>query len=148
MDNKEIKYWTLVFLLNFVPTVGFHFLIRPMWFKGVDSFTTATTIELFFTTIALPIYLVVTNYYLASKFEKQAELIIINGLIVISCILISTHLHFKNWAESIGNSVYPDSKTIGLMDIERIIGLILSTIGLFVIYFRLRAKNLGQVRLE
>lgn len=139
-ETKELKYWSFVMLLSYVPTIGFHFLIRPMWFKGTDSFTCATLLELLFTIVILPIYLIAANYFLAKKYDKASELFIINGIMILTCIFISTHLHFKNWADSIG-SYSPDNETEGVMDFERTVGIIISLIGLIIVYFRIRSKN-------
>jgi len=141
MKKQEINYWTLVLLLNYIPTIGFHFFVRPMWYKDAESYTSATSIETLFTIFFLPIFLALTNYFLAKNHSKTTSTFILNGLIIISCVFISTHLHFKNWADSIGNWYNPDNETIAVMDFERISGIIISLVGLSIVFFRLRDKN-------
>lgn len=139
--TKEIKYWTYVVLLSYAPTIGLHFLTRPMWYKGVDYFTNATTIETLSTIIFIPLYLIVINYLLFKKYNKTITSFIVNSLIIISCVFISTFLHFKNWADSIGSWDNPDTETIMVMDFERTCGIIISAIGLAIVFIRLWNKN-------
>jgi len=140
MHKRDIIYWTLVIILNYLPTIGFHYIVRPMWYKGVESFTSATTIEMGFTIIFLPIYLLVANYLMAKKFDKANGILLLNAIIVLTCIFISTELHLKNWTNSIG-SENPDSETIGVMNFERTVGIIISLIGFTIILLRLRNKS-------
>lgn len=141
MNAKGIIYWILVLILSFVPTIGFHFMLRPNWYKGVDSFTSATTTEMFFTIVLLPIYLIVANYLLAKKFGNAREVFILNGIVILSCIIISTHFHFKNWADSIGSYDNPDGETLAVMNFERTAGIIVSLIELVIVFFRIRRLN-------
>jgi len=139
--KKEIKYWVYILLLSYVPTIGLHFLIRPIWYKDVDNFTNATTIETLFTIAFLPLYLVVTHYLIFKKYDKTTTSFIINCLIILSCVFISTFLHFKNWADSIGSWNSPDTETIMVMDFERTSGIIVSSIGFIIVFLRLWYKN-------
>jgi ABC-type protease/lipase transport system fused ATPase/permease subunit len=142
--NKELKYWIYVIILSYLPTIGFHFIIRPMWYKGVDYFTDATTMETLFTIIFMPLYLVVTNYLLFKKHNKTNISFIINCIIILSCVFISTSLHFKNWADSIGSWDNPDTETIMVMNFERTAGIVVSVIGLTIVFVRLWNKNKKQ----
>ncbi|MBK7970360.1 MAG: hypothetical protein IPK08_16250 [Bacteroidetes bacterium] len=45
MLRNNFKYWTIVILLSYGSTVGIHLIVRPMWFNGSDSVTSATIIE-------------------------------------------------------------------------------------------------------
>jgi formate hydrogenlyase subunit 3/multisubunit Na+/H+ antiporter MnhD subunit len=96
--------------------------------------------ELFFTIIILPIYLVLTNYYIAKRHNKANEIFFINGLIILSCIFVSTHFHFKNWADSVGNYTKPDSGTDAINQFTTIAGIIVCLIGLLFVFFRIRFK--------
>jgi hypothetical protein len=144
MNKKEALYWILILTLSYGPTIGFHYLIRPNWYKGVDSFTSATTTEMFFTIVLLPVYLIVVNYLLAKKFGNATEVFVLNGMIILSCIVISTHLHFKNWADSIGSYDSPDFETLGVMDFERTAGIVVSLIGLVIVYLRIRNRLVAK----
>ena len=151
MDRKEIKeiiYWIIVVIINYVPTFGLHLLIRPMWFKGQESCTSASGIELLFTILILPLYLLVTNYYLAKKHNNLNLLFIINGIIIFTCIFISSHLSFVNWADSIGSYNTDDYETLGLIDFERASGIVLSSIGLLIIYLRVHYKLKNQQEID
>src|ERR1043165_4197547 len=98
MTKTEIKYWTFVLLISYLPTIGFHLILRPLWFADIDH-TNVTTIELLFTVVGLPIYLIITNYSLFRKSGKTPLAFLINCLVILSCIPISTYLHFKNWGD-------------------------------------------------
>jgi hypothetical protein len=140
LENKQLKYWVFILLLSYGPAIVFPYLIRPMWFKEVDSYTRATIIQFLFTIIFLPVYLLLINYMLTRKYAEFSTAFILNGLIICSCIFISSHLHFMNWADSIGSVQYPDSATRDVMAFERTAGIIVSMIGLGVIWFKERKE--------
>lgn len=140
MLRNNFKYWTIIILLSYGPTVGLHLIVRPMWFNGTDSITSATIIEGLITMLFLPIYLVVANYIAAKKHKRTNWLFFLNGIIIVTCILISTEIHFRNWLKSSGYK-YADSGTKAVMDFERNIGIIVTLIGLAIIYFRIHNKN-------
>jgi hypothetical protein len=146
MNTKELSYWILIFILNYIPTIGFHLLLRSCWYKGDNSSTTASMIELFFTIFLLPLYLVVTNYFFAKNFGMPTEAFIVNGVVIVSCIFISTHFHFKNWADSIGSYNNTDDETIAIMNFERTAGIIVSLIGLLIIYFKIRSNIRTEIK--
>ena len=140
MLRNNFKYWTIVILLSYGSTVGIHLIVRPMWFNGSDSVTSATIIEGLITMLFLPIYLVVTNYIAAKKRKKTNWLFFFNGIIIVTCILISTEIHLRNWLKSTGYKSV-DSGTKAVMDFERNIGIIVTLIGLSIVYFRIRNNN-------
>lgn len=144
MTAKQVRYWILLLGLSFLPTIAVPFLIKPMWFKGVDSFTRATEIQLVFSVIVLPIFLLVTHYILARNFKRYHSGFLLNVLIIVCCIFLSTHLHFSNWASSIGNSESADAETLGVMNLERSVGTGMSLLGCVLVYFRLRAEKKRQ----
>ena len=80
-------------MFNYGLTIGTHYLLRPLWFDGTEYHTGLTSFELFFTVAILPIALVATNYWLA-KSKNATKLIIVNAIIIGSCIVISAQLHF------------------------------------------------------
>ena len=93
------------------------------------------------TMLILPLYLVMTNYSLAKTFNKLTYVFVINALIIISCIWLSSYMHFKNWADSIGNWNSPDSETLEVMGFEKMVGIILCLLGLAIILVHLIVKN-------
>ena len=128
-------------MLSYLPTILIHLLFRPLWYKGVDSCASATTTEMIITMLILPLYLVMTNYSLAKTFNKLTYVFVINALIIISCIWLSSYMHFKNWADSIGNWNSPDSETLEVMGFEKMVGIILCLLGLAIILVHLIVKN-------
>ena len=112
-----------------------------MWFKEVESSTSASTHEMIITMFFLPLYLCLIHYYLTKKYFKLSYAFIINALIIISCVCLSSYLHFKNWADSIGSWDRPDSGTISLMAFERTVGSGLSLLVLGIIVSHERSKN-------
>ena len=141
MNKQELKYWSLIVVLSYVPTVLIHLAFRSMWYKGVDSSTSATTIEMMITMFALPLYLGLMNYYLSNRIWKMTSAIFINGLIMISCVWLSSYLHFKNWADSTGGWSNPDSETLEVMKFEKIVGTIVCIAVLVIIFFYKNQKQ-------
>lgn len=139
MEWRTIKYWSLIIILSYLPTISVHYIVRPAWYNGIDSYSSATSFELLFTVLILPIYLVVINYFIARKFSKLTVLFLLNAVMIISCIIISTRLHLKNWTDSIGTTP-PDYGTEALMDFERFIGIGVSILGFIIIYFIIRKE--------
>jgi len=137
---KHLKYWTLILLISFGLTIGFHYLLRPYWFDKADEHTNLTTLESIFTIALLPILLVTINYLLAKKFDTR-KLFVINAIIICSCIILSSRLHFLNWADSIGSRDKPDLETLEVIGFERDLGLIVTTVGLIIIFFRVYKKR-------
>jgi hypothetical protein len=140
MKSKTIKYWCLIILLNYIPTISFHYLVKPLWLKDIDSRTSASILELFFTILFLPVYLIIANYLLAKKYTKLTGVFVLNAIVVISCIIISERLHLKNWSDSVG-SIKPDSGTLGVGVFECFVGVCISLLGFIIIYFNVRRKN-------
>jgi len=137
------KYWTLVLLFNYGLTIGIHYLLRPLWFAGTDEHTGLTSFELFFTVALLPVALVMTNYWLAKK-NNTKKLFILNAIMICSCIVISARLHFLNWADSIGSRTHPDGETLEVFAFERSLGLIVTIVGLIIVFIRIYQKRKTQ----
>jgi hypothetical protein len=138
--TKHLKYWTLILLFSFGLTTGFHYLLRPYWFVKADEHTNLTSFESIFTIALLPILLVTVNYLLAKKFDTR-KFFIINAIIICSCIFLSSRLHFLNWADSVGSRDKPDFETLEVIGFERDLGLIVTTIGLIIIFVRVYKKR-------
>jgi uncharacterized membrane protein YciS (DUF1049 family) len=140
MEIKDIKYWCLIILLNYIPTISLHYFVRPMWWKDMESHTSATIWEFSFTMFFLPIYLIFVNYLLAKKYNKLTELFFLNAMMMITCIIISTQLHLKNWSDSIG-SVKPDGETQGVMNFACFVGVCICLLAFVIMYFNVKIKN-------
>ena len=138
--KKHLKYWPLVLTISCGLTFGFHYLLRPVWFEKRGEHTSLTTIEMVFTIAILPFILVLLNYKLTKRFDTR-HFFIITALIICSCIIISSRLHFLNWADSIGSRTNPDADTLEVMGFERGVGLLVSTIGIILSFIRLYSKK-------
>ncbi len=66
---KQFKYWAVIILVSYIPTIGFHYLMRPFWFNKTADHTSVTTFEMVFTILFLPIYLIIINYLLSKRNE-------------------------------------------------------------------------------
>jgi hypothetical protein len=84
--------------------------------------------------------LVIANYWLAKKFDTKG-VFIINSLIILSCIFISERLHFLNWADSVGSRTHPDNETLEVGAFERDMGVLVTIIGLIIVFIRLYRKT-------
>jgi len=129
-----------IILLNFIPTIGVHYLLRPIWFDDAEYHTNLTSFEFSVTVLFLPLYLILANYFISKKFHQE-KLFLINSVFIIICIFISTELHFLNWADSIGR-IPPDRDTLEVMAFERTLGVITSGIGLLIIFIRLFKRGI------
>jgi C4-dicarboxylate transporter len=138
---NNFKYWLIIILFSLVPTYLVHILIKPMWGKTTESFTTATTIESVVTIFFLPLFLAIFHYFIAKKYKIKPLLFIVNAIIVLFCIWLSAHLHFENWANSIGNKLNPDNGTIEVIGFTRGLGYIISLIGLLIGFAKLKKQN-------
>ena len=114
-------------------------LLRPFWGNNVETNTSLATFSIGLTIIFLPMYLLSINYYFAKK--HRAEQFISNGLVIISCVLISAQINFYNWANSIGSHGNPDGGTEAVISLERWGGSIICIIGTIIGHYRLTHKN-------
>ena len=62
-------------------------------------------------------------------------------MIICSCIILSSRLHFLNWADSVGSRDKPDLETLEVIGFERDLGLVVTSIGLIIIFVRLYKKR-------
>ncbi|MEQ8240028.1 MAG: hypothetical protein RIA69_12490 [Cyclobacteriaceae bacterium] len=138
-ESDETKYYGLLILINLGLATLPHLLIRPMWYNGVDSFTNATTIELAYTALILPLSLVICNHKLNTFYTKPK--FYINAALIIISIWLSKYMHFKNWADIIGSWDNPDRETIMVMNMELYTGWIISIIGIAVVMVKLRLNQ-------
>lgn len=138
--KKHLTYWALVLIVSYGLTFGIHYLLRPLWFDKSDEHTGLTTIEMLFSIAILPFVLVTINYLLTKRFDTK-HFFIINSIIICSCIIISTRLHFLNWADSIGSRTNPDGETLEVLALERTVGLFATLIGIIIAFVRLYRKR-------
>ena len=140
MTADKFRNWGTLWLWNIVPVIIVHLIARLFWTKypGTDQ-TNVTLLEMLFTMIILPIYLLLMNYVVADKLRLTNKL----GIVTLMALSIglSTILHFKNWADTMGSWRHPDRETIGVMQFEFLVGFVVAGLGtLLGILFKRRVK--------
>ena len=130
LNNK--KYLIIVIILSFVPVILFHISLISLWNGDVKSSTNAATYSFLFTSFFIPIYVVFINYFLSLKFKIFN--FIFNYIIVLISIFLSSYLTIYNWESSTGLSFESDNEGGGVINLERIIAIAISTIELLIIY--------------
>jgi len=137
-----VTYWSLIILLSFVPTIGFHSLVKSFWNSGSDFVLKITIAEMIYTMIVLPIYLTFLHFHISKRYNRNS--FGVNAILILSCVLISDRMHFMNWANSVGNWEHPDSGTVALTNLELIIGFFISSIGIVISMWRLRSLKSSE----
>ena len=136
---NKLPYELKIILFSYVPTFGVNLIMRPFWGDNVDTNTTLATFSLGLTIFILPIYLLTINYAFAKR--HKAEQFVLNGLVMISCVFISSYFHFYNWADSIGNRDNPDGGTEAVMSLEKWGGSIICIIGTIIGHYSLTKQD-------
>jgi hypothetical protein len=127
-----MNYWTRIILYSFIPAIGFHLLLTPLWF--LESFQTsakATAIEMAFDVLILPVYLLKSNFNNSEEFMKF-KLYSVNALIIMVCVPLSCMLHYFNWAISIGSLTNPDKETLAGTLFELLASSVITVVGLLI----------------
>lgn len=137
-EKQELKYVLMLLGLNLIPATLPHLLVRPMWYKTVTEHTQATFIEFSVTAVILPLLLPVTNQELNKRFSQHG--FIVNGVLILFAIWISSWLHFRNWADSIGNWDSPDHGTVVVGNLAVYTGIALSVIAMTIVRLTLNKK--------
>ena len=139
---KQIKYWTLIFLLTFGTTICIQLLFRYFRIINLADAIHLGIIEFLFTAIILPYYIATICIYISKTFQIAGRNIIY-GIIIFACLFISSRLDFINWWDTGGKFVDAESRDvveIGLT-LQFITGLIVSTSALFYFVGRNRIDN-------
>lgn len=134
-----MTYYLKIILFSFVPTIGINLLTRPFWGDNVDTNTSLATFSIVLTIGLLPIYLLIINYFFAKKYK--ADNFILNGLLIVLCVWLSSYFHFINWADSIGNRNNPDGGTEAVISFEQWTGTIFVVIGTIIGHVNLIKQN-------
>jgi hypothetical protein len=90
--------------------------------------------------VILPFVSVTSVYWVTKKFKKK-NWFVVSALIICGCIYFSAHLGFLNWADSVGSRTHPDFETLEVVALERLVGLIVTFIGLTVCFVRIYRKK-------
>ena len=143
---KNKKYLILLLLLCFFPTTLFHILIIPWWEGDTAMSTKASLYSLIFTACIIPIYTLTINYILASKY-KIFNIILITCLTFIN-VFLSSYLRINNWKNTKSGTFETGNETDAVINFEIWIGIIISIIGLIVIYFNRPEKAHSRTLIE
>jgi hypothetical protein len=127
---NKLPYELKVLLFSYVPTFGINLIIRPFWSVEATANSGLAILSTALTILILPIYLLVINYELAKK--HRAEQFILNGVIMVSCVIVSSYFHFYNWADTVGSRNNPDGGTEAVMSLEMWGGSIMCVIGTII----------------
>lgn len=139
--KNHFKYWTYILIFCYGLTIGVQYLLRPLWFiNKSEEHTGLAMIETFFTIFLLPIALVTTVYWLTKKLNKR-KWFFLSSIIIGSCIYVSAHLGFLNWAESVGSRDHPDTETLMIVNLEWQAGLAVTAVGVIACLVRLYRKR-------
>ena len=110
---KKKRSLRTVAAFDFLPIAIIHICFLPLWFnKNISFMTKLTSIEMGFSIILLPLYLLIFNFIYSVK-SKQVNFLPNIGLMLLAAIL-GNCLYYFNWGISSGNLFSPDSETIYL----------------------------------
>lgn len=136
-----MNYWKRILLYSLVPAIGFHLLFTPFWFlESFQGSAKATSIEMAFDILFLPVYLVKSHYNNSEEFMKFRHFSL-NALIILVCVPLSCALHFFNWAVSIGSFTHPDKETLSFTIFEFMAATLVSVAGLLIAIFFIRSRK-------
>ncbi len=128
MTADKFKNWGTLLLWNTVPVIIVHLIARLFWTTYPGSVqTNVTLLEMIFTMFALPVYLLLMNYVVSDRLRLTNRLGM--GTLMAISIGLSTLLHFKNWADTVGSWKNPDTETIMLMQFEFLVGFAIVGLG-------------------
>lgn len=135
MAEDKTRNFVIISLWNLLPTITFHLILGQFWSSNRGTVQTSLTLfEMMFTMFFLPPALLVANHFLKKKYDITSRI----GVFIIMTITLgtSTILHFKNWADSVGNWNNPDMETIGVMQFEFMVGYIIVLVATIIRYFQ------------
>ena len=125
-----MTYYLKIALYSLLPTIGVNLVTWPFWGNNIDTNTGLATFSIILTIGLLPLYLLTINYFFAKKYKVNR--FILNGLLIVACIWLSSYFHFLNWADSIGSRSNPDAGTQAVISFEQWTGTIVVVIGTFI----------------
>jgi hypothetical protein len=140
-EKQELTYVLLLLGLNLIPATIPHLLVRQMWYGTDIAQSQANFIELGITTVILPLLLPVTNWELNKRYNQKA--FIVNCVLILFVIWVSSMLHFRNWVDSMGNWDNPDHGTVVVRNFALYTGITLSVIAMTIVMITMN-KKLGS----
>lgn len=127
MKERNFKVIQIV-LWNLLPIIVIHILFNVFWDEDIKSDNTSLTLfEMAFTALIIPIYLLIRNYEWMNKRTNQIAI----GLLMTFGILLSSFLHFSNWAITVG-SWNADRETIAVIQLEFFVGFGIVALGTII----------------
>ncbi len=125
--KNEMTHWVKLVAWNIVPVTLVHLIARMVWTNGstVDQ-TGITVFEAFVTMVIAPVYLLAVNFRLNDRMGVRTTIVVWH--ITVLTLALSTFLHFKNWADTVGSWTHPDSGTIAVVLWDFVGGAILVTL--------------------
>ena len=126
-----MNYWRRILLYSFVPAIGFHLMLMPLWFlMAFQQSPKAMEIEMVFD-ILLPLYLVKSNYNNSEEFVGFRQYYI-NAIIILVAVSVSCFMYYVNWAISIGDFAHPDNDTLSATMHEYITAITIALVGIVI----------------
>ncbi len=125
-------------MLCYIPTIVFHFSLIPLWNGNTAMVTKAASYSGARTMFFVPIYSLIINYILSEKFKVFS--IILIASVIFTNIFLSSYLNTVNYENLIGRSYESDRESEGVYTLEKIVGIIISSFGLLIMYFNQREK--------
>jgi hypothetical protein len=135
-----MNYWRRILLYTFVPAIGFHLLMMPLWFLAAfQQSAKAMSVEMAFD-VLLPVYLLKSNYNNSEEFV-QFKNYYINAILILFATTISCFLYYTNWAISIGDFLNPDAETLTNTLHEYYVALSIAIVGIVISLFSISRRK-------
>lgn len=135
-----MNYWRRILLYTFIPAIGFHLLLMPLWFLAAfQQSAKAMSVEMAFD-VLLPIYLLKSNYNNAEEFV-QFKNYYVNALLILVATTLSCMLYYTNWAISIGDFMHPDGETLINTLHEYYVAISIAIIGIVISFISIGRKK-------
>lgn len=135
-----MNYWRRILLYTFVPTLGFHLLMLPLWFLAAfQQSAKAMSVEMAFD-VLLPIYLLKSHYNNSEEFAGFKNYYI-NAIIILFAVTASCFMYYVNWAISIGDFMHPDNETLTNTLHEYYVAVSIALIGIIISFISISRKK-------
>jgi hypothetical protein len=137
--NKKVKEMRVIWSLfiNLIVVVSVHFLFYFLWYWDVKYAIYLISLpQLFVNCFGLPYILIKINYRLSLKYKQKN--FIFNIVLIIILSLIGHGFSYINWGISTGYLKNPDPATIGILQMEYIISLIVIIVVGYIYHKKLK----------
>ncbi len=138
-----MHYWKRIALYTFIPAIGFHLLLMPLWFLAAfQQSAKAMSVEMAFD-VLLPLYLLKSHYNNSEEFV-QFKNYYINAILIVCAVTASCFLYYLNWAISIGDFLHPDPETLTNTLHEYYVAISIATVGIAISFLSINRKKTAQ----